>query len=64
MTNNERTVYCKNCDRSIYSNSELAKTCDCNVADNGYYNLADDKCYCKIIDGKRVELYPWEKNNH
>lgn len=63
MTETERKDYCKNCDRSIYSHSDLAKTCDCNVADNGYYNLADSKCFCKIVDGKRAEKYPWENKD-
>ena len=60
MTEQERQNYCKNCDRSIYSTSPAARSCDCNVQDNGYYNLADSKCYCKITNGKRAEKYPWE----
>jgi hypothetical protein len=36
------------------------KNCDVNIEDNGYYNLAGEKCYCKIVNGKRAEKYPWE----
>ena len=60
MDKADRQNYCKDCDRSIYSTSENARTCDCNIEDNGYYNLAGDKCYCKVVNGKRAEKYPWE----
>ena len=61
MTNEERSNYCKNCDRSIYSNSPLKCSCDTNIENNGYYNNAGDKCSCKIVNGKRAEKYSWEK---
>lgn len=57
----DRNEYCKNCDRSIFATGELAGSCDNNVEDNGYYNLAGKKCYCKIVNGQRAEKYPWEK---
>lgn len=56
-----RETYCKDCDRSIYANGTLAKSCDTNIADNGYYNLSGEKCYCKIVNGARAEKYPWEQ---
>ena len=59
----DRANYCKNCDRSIYAEGLLANSCDTNVADNGYYNLAGDKCYCKLVNGKRAEKYSWEKDD-
>lgn len=62
MTENERKDYCKDCDRSIFSKSALAYSCDCNIEDNGYFNGAGDKCYCKIVNGKRAEKYSWEHN--
>lgn len=52
----DRSTYCKDCDRSIYK----GKTCDVNIEDNGYYNLSGEKCYCKIVNGKRAEKFPWE----
>lgn len=55
-----RETYCKDCDRSIYATGELRRSCDTNIDDNGYYNLAGEKCYCKIVNGKRAEKYPWE----
>lgn len=57
----DRNNYCKDCDRSIYANGALAKSCDSNIESNGYYNHADEKCYCKIVNGERVEKYPWEE---
>lgn len=58
MTNQQREDYCKDCKRSIYGEY---KDCDTNIEDNGYYNLADDKCYCKILpNGERAEKYSWE----
>lgn len=62
MTEQERKEYCKNCDRSIFSNTELAKSCDINVENSGDYVLADTKCYCKIVNGMRAEKYSWERN--
>lgn len=56
----DRNNYCKDCDRSIYATGILAKSCDTNVEDNGHYNLASERCYCKIVNGKRAEKYPWE----
>lgn len=59
MTEQERNNYCKDCDRSIWGD----RSCDINVDDNGYYNRPD-KCLCKIVNGKRAELYSWEKEKH
>ena len=56
----DRNEYCKDCERSIYATGDLARSCDNNIADNGYFNLAGEKCYCKIVNGKRAEKYPWE----
>lgn len=56
----DRNNYCKNCDRSIYATGTLANSCDNNISDNGYYNGAGEKCYCKIVNGERIEKYPWE----
>lgn len=53
----DRNTYCRDCDRSIWGD----KSCDTNVEDNGYFNLAGDKCYCKIVNGVRAEKYPWEE---
>lgn len=58
---NWRDNYCKNCDRSIYSDSILKNSCDVNIEDKGRYLLSGNKCYCKIINGKRAEKYPWEE---
>lgn len=55
-----RNEYCKDCERSIYATGDLERSCDSNVADDGYYNLAGEKCYCKIVNGERAEKYPWE----
>lgn len=57
MTIEERKEYCNDCDRSIFGKSP---SCDINIENNGLYVHADQKCYCKITDGKRVENYPWE----
>ena len=54
----DRNNYCKDCDRSIYAMGALAKSCDSNIENNGYYNHAGEKCYCKIINGERAEKYP------
>ena len=59
----DRETYCKDCDRSIYATGELSRSCDTNIEDNGYYNLAGEKCYCKIVNGKRAEKYPWETDH-
>lgn len=29
--------------------------------DGGKYVMAGPKCYCKIVNGKRAEKYPWEE---
>jgi len=60
----DRTNYCKDCDRSIYANGPLAKSCDVNVEDDGYYNLAGETCYCKIVNGERANKYSWEEKDH
>ena len=52
-------TYCRDCKRSIYG--EYAD-CDINIENNGKYVMADEKCYCKIVDGKRAEKYPWEED--
>ena len=57
MTKEQRKEYCKDCKRSYYHD----KDCDVNVEDKGYYNMAGDKCYCKVsLNGKHAEKYPWE----
>jgi hypothetical protein len=48
MTEEERQDYCKGCARSIYSDGPLARSCDMNVADNGYYNHANYPCYTRV----------------
>ena len=53
----KREEYCKNCERSIYGEFP---SCDVNIENNGKYVLTG-KCYCKIVDGKRAEKYPWEE---
>lgn len=54
----DRSTYCKDCKRSIWGEYH---DCDNNIADNGYFNLAGEKCYCKVLpDGNRAEKYPWE----
>ena len=53
----KREEYCKNCERSIYGEFP---SCDVNIENNGKYVLSG-KCYNKIVDGKRVEKYPWEE---
>ena len=55
-----RETYCMDCDRSIFAIGILANSCDTNREDNGYYNLAGEKCYCKIVNGEPAEKYPWE----
>lgn len=57
----DRNTYCKDCDRSIHAMGTSAGSCDCNIESNGYFNLAGDKCYCKVVNGKRTEKYPWEQ---
>lgn len=57
----DRNNYCKDCDRSIYASGALARSCDSNIENNGYYNHAGEKCYCKIVNGERAEKYPWEE---
>ena len=59
MENRGREKYCKDCDRSIYGKYH---DCDVNIENNGKYVMADSKCYCKIVDGKRAEKYPWEED--
>lgn len=53
----DRENYCKDCDRSIYGKYH---DCDINIENDGKYVMADEKCYCKITSGQRVEKYPWE----
>lgn len=57
----DRYTYCKDCDRSIYATGALANSCDINIENNGYYNGSGEKCYCKIVNGKRAEKYSWEE---
>ena len=52
-----RETYCNDCDRSIYGKYH---DCDVNIENDGKYVMSDEKCYCKIINGERVEKYPWE----
>ena len=60
MTEEERMTYCKDCDRSIYGGFP---SCDVNIENDGKYVHTDPICYCKIVNGKRAELYPWEKDD-
>ena len=53
-----RETYCSDCDRSIYGKYH---DCDVNIENDGKYVLADEKCYCKIVNGERAEKYPWER---
>ena len=53
-----RESYCKDCDRSIYGKYH---DCDVNIENDGKYVMSDEKCYCKIVNGKRAEEYPWER---
>ena len=39
----DRNNNCKDCDRSIYASGALAKSCDSNIENNGYYNHAVEK---------------------
>jgi len=55
----DRMTYCKDCDRSIYGNSDFK--CDTNIENDGKYVNANEKCYCKVVQGKRAEKYPWEE---
>ena len=48
LTEAERNEYCKDCQRSIYGNGPLARSCDMNVSDNGYYNHANYPCWTKV----------------
>ena len=54
----DRETYCNDCDRSIYGKYH---DCDVNIENDGKYVMADDKCYCKIVNGERAEKYPWER---
>ena len=56
----DKQNYCKDCDRSIYAEFP---SCDINIADNGIYNRPG-KCYCKIVNGKMAEKYPWERSDN
>lgn len=49
----DRDEYCKDCDRSIYAEHP---SCDVNIENNGKYVMADDVCYCKIVNGKAIEI--------
>ena len=60
MTNKERETYCKDCDRSIFGRY---KNCDVNIENGGKYVMGNEKCYCKITDGRRAEKYPWEEDD-
>ena len=57
----KRETYCKDCDRSIYGKYH---DCDINIENEGRYVKGDSKCYCKIVNGKRAEKYPWEGEQH
>ena len=51
----DRETYCMDCERSIYAENP---SCDVNIENNGRYTN-NSKCYCKIINGKMAEKYPW-----
>ena len=53
----DRETYCKDCDRSIYGKHP---SCDINIENDGRYVKGNPKCFCKIVNGKRAEKYPWE----
>lgn len=55
----DRDTYCKDCDRSIYGEHP---SCDVNIENNGKYVMSGEKCFCKVVNGKRAEKYPWEMN--
>lgn len=55
-----RETYCNECDRSIHGKYH---DCDVNIENDGKYALGDEKCYCKIVNGKMVEKYPWERRS-
>lgn len=57
-----RETYCKDCDRSIYATGVSARSCDVNIENDGYFT-GGEKCYCKIVNGKMAEKYPWETNH-
>ena len=57
----KRETYCKDCDRSIHGRYH---DCDINIENDGRYVKGDSKCYCKIVNGKRAEKYPWEGEQH
>lgn len=46
MNEQQRQEYCKDCKRSIYAENP---SCDVNIENNGYYNLASNECKCKVI---------------
>lgn len=58
MTTIDRENYCKDCERSIYAEHP---SCDVNIENNGRYVMAGPKCYCKIVNGKMAEKYPWQE---
>lgn len=60
MIDTNAETYCKDCDRSVYGKY---KNCDINIENEGLYTKGNYPCYCKIVDGKRAEKYPWENNN-
>lgn len=43
------------CERSIYAENP---SCDINIENYGRYT-SNLKCYCKIVNGKMAEKYPW-----
>ena len=57
----DRETYCNDCDRSIYGKYH---DCDVNIENDGKYVMADEKCYCKIVNAKRAEKYPWERRTN
>ena len=57
----DRETYCNDCDRSIHGRYH---DCDINIENDGRYVKGDSKCYCKIVNGKRAEKYPWEGEQH
>lgn len=55
MVDQERIEnYCKDCDRSIWGQFP---SCDVNIENEGRYTQGNHPCYCKIVNGKAVEVY-------
>lgn len=56
LTEDERKEYCKDCARSIYDDGPIAKSCDMNISDNGYYNHANWPCHTKVANKEKRQI--------